>query len=338
MTPWQAKAFIIAEAGVNHNGNLDTARKLIDAAVAAGCDAVKFQSFRADALVSRSAERADYQKANVGGSESQYEMLKRLELGFEQQAELKDYATQIGIIFFSTAFDFESVDFLVRLDIPVWKIPSGEITNYPYLMRIALLGKPVILSTGMATIAEVDDAMRVLLENGAKREDICILHCNTEYPTAFEDVNLRAMASMGRAFGTAYGYSDHTLGIEIPIAAIALGACVIEKHFTLDRSMPGPDHKASLEPAELKAMMRAVRHIERALGDGVKRPTASEIKNRSVARKSIVAARAIRAGEILGPDNLTVKRPGSGITAMRWNEVAGRKASRDFMPDELIEL
>lgn len=338
MTPWQKKAFIIAEAGVNHGGSMDVARKLVETAVAAGCDAVKFQSFRANALASPSAERAEYQKINVGGNESQFEMLKRLELSFEQQAELKDYANKLGIIFFSTAFDFESMDFLGRLDIPIWKIPSGEITNYLYLKRVGMLGKPIVLSTGMATLAEVDDALRVLLESGAKRDQICILHCNTEYPTPFEDVNLRAMVNMGRAFGTAYGYSDHTLGMEVPVAAIALGARIIEKHFTLDRNMTGPDHRASLEPADLKAMMRAIRGVEQSLGDGVKRPTASEIGNRFVARKSIVAARAIRAGEILGPDNLTVKRPGTGISAMRWDEVISRRAPRDFAPDEQIEL
>jgi len=338
MTPWQEKVFVIAEAGVNHNGDPDMARRLIDSAAAIGCDAVKFQTFRADALAARSAKMAEYQKANTGAEESQYQMLKRLELSYDVQKGLLDHAKRQGIQFFSTAFDFESVDFLRRLDIPLWKIPSGEITNYPYLAEIAAIGKPILLSTGMATIAEIDAAMRVLTQHGADRGRVCILHCNTEYPTPWQDVNLRAMANLGHAFGTAFGYSDHTQGIEIPIAATALGASVLEKHFTLDRSLPGPDHAASLEPNELKAMAGAIRNVERAMGDGVKRPSASEEKNRPIARKSLVAARPIRAGEVFSQENVTVKRPGTGLSPMRWNEVMGRRALRDFAFEELIEL
>ena len=338
MMPWQDKLFIVAEAGVNHNGDPDMARRLIDAAAAVGCDAVKFQTFRADALASRSAKMADYQKVNVGGEESQHQMLKRLELSYDAHRALMEHAKQQGIQFFSTAFDSESVDFLSRLNIPLWKIPSGEITNYPYLVRIAAMGKPILLSTGMATIAEIDDAMRVLTQHGADRSRICVLHCNTEYPTPWRDVNLRAMANLGHAFGTAYGYSDHTQGIEVPIAAAALGASVLEKHFTLDRSLPGPDHAASLEPDELKAMVDAIRNIERAMGDGIKRPSPSEEKNRPVARKSLIAARPIRAGEAFSQENVGVKRPGTGLSPMRWDEVMGRRAPRDFAFEEPIEL
>ncbi|HEY8948809.1 MAG TPA: N-acetylneuraminate synthase [Rhizomicrobium sp.] len=336
MTPWQNKVFVIAEAGVNHNGNLDVAHKLIDAAVIAGCDAVKFQTFRADALVTRTAQMASYQKENTGLEEGQWEMLKRLELSHEAHHVLKEHAREKGIVFFSTAFDFESIDFLVKLDIPVWKIPSGEITNYPYLTRIGALKKPTILSTGMATIGEVEAAARVLMDHGLERSQLSILHCNTEYPTPLQDVNLRAMVNLGHALGTAYGYSDHTAGIEIPVAATALGACVIEKHFTLDRNMPGPDHKASLEPDELAAMTCGIRAVETALGDGIKQPTTSEIKNRLPARKSIVAARAIRAGEIYDETNVTVKRPGDGISAMEWPRIIGRAAPRDFPAEEPI--
>ena len=336
MIPWQGRCFIIAEAGVNHNGDTERALRLIDAAAAAGCDAVKFQTFRAEALVSRSAVMAEYQKANTGVEESQYAMLKRLELAPEVHHLLREHAQARGILFFSTAFDLQSLDFLAQLDIPVWKIPSGEITNYPYLQRIARLGKPVILSTGMATVGEIDEAVALLLAEGLPRERLCILHCNTEYPTPERDVNLRAMVSLGQAFGTAIGYSDHTLGIEIPVAATALGARVLEKHFTLDRSLPGPDHRASLEPAELHAMVEAVRKIEEALGDGIKRPTPSESRNRPIARKSVVAARAIRAGEPFSEDNLTVKRPGGGISPMEWPRLMGHAAPRDFDAEEMV--
>lgn len=338
MIPWKDRLFVIAEAGVNHNGDMDMAHRLIDAAVAAGCDAVKFQSFQADALVTRTAEMAAYQKTNTGKAEGQWEMLKRLELSKDDHHLLMEHARKQGIVFFSTAFDFGSIDFLAKLNIPLWKIPSGEITNYPYLIRIAGLGKPVVLSTGMATIGEVDSAVAVLTEHGLPRERLCILHCNTEYPTPFRDVNLRAMVTMGAAFGTEYGYSDHTPGIEIPLAATALGARMIEKHFTLDRSLPGPDHTSSLEPRELADMIRGIRAVELAMGDGVKRPSESETKNKLPARKSIVASRAIKAGEILDVSNLTVKRPGNGISAMQWPNVIGRVASRDYAADEPIRF
>lgn len=334
---WTENVFIIAEAGVNHNGDLDKARRLIDAAAKAGCDAVKFQTFRASGLVARSAGMAEYQKVNTGRAESQYDMLKRLELDDEAHYVLKRHAAEQGIVFFSTAFDMISLEFLCALDIPVWKIPSGEITNYPYLARIAGLGKPVILSTGMATVAEIDEAVRVLLEHGLARDRLCILHCNTDYPTPMRDVNLKAMATLGQTFGTAFGYSDHTLGIEIPVAATALGARVLEKHFTLDRKLPGPDHKASLEPDELSRMVEAVRMIEAALGDGIKRPSPSESKNRGVARKSVVAARPIRAGERFSEENLAVKRPGGGISPMEWPRLIGHVAVRDFGEEEQVQ-
>ncbi len=337
MTPWQDRVFIVAEAGVNHNGDPDMAMQLIDAAAAAGCDAVKFQTFRAEALVSRQAETAAYQKAN-GGGESQLQMLKTLELPYGRHQQLKDHAASRGILFFSTAFDLESMEMLRELDIQVWKIPSGEITNYPYLVRIAEMGKPVILSTGMSTRAEVEEAVDVLTSHGADRDMLCILHCNTEYPTPLKDVNLRAMVTLGEFFGTEFGYSDHTLGTSIAVAATALGASVIEKHFTLDRTLPGPDHRASLEPDELKDMVTAIRNIEQALGDGTKKPSPSEEKNKVIARKSLVAARPIRAGELFSPENITTKRPATGLSPMRWNDVLGRKAPRDFAEEELIKL
>ncbi|MBE9610650.1 N-acetylneuraminate synthase [Chitinilyticum piscinae] len=334
--PWQDRVFVIAEAGVNHNGDVALALQLVDAAADAGADAVKFQTFDAAALVAKSAVMADYQKANTGVEESQYAMLKRLELSRDAQDAVRVRAAERGILFFSTAFDPGSVDYLMSLDIPLWKIPSGEITNYPYLCQIAAQARPTIVSTGMATVAEIDDAVRVLLENGLKREQIAILHCNTDYPTQAADVNLRAMPNLGALFGTAFGYSDHTLGETIAVAAVALGARVIEKHFTLDRSLPGPDHKASLEPDELASMVSAIRAVEVALGDGIKRPSVSEARNRPVARKSIVAARAIRAGDVFSADNLAIKRPGTGISPMRWTEVVGRVAPRDFAEDEVI--
>lgn len=337
MTPWQDKVFIVAEAGVNHNGDTDMALRLIDVAAAAGCDAVKFQTFRAGALVSRHAQTAAYQKAN-GGGESQLEMLKKFELPYDRHQQLKDHATNRGIMFFSTAFDMESIDMLRELDIPVWKIPSGEITNYPYLVRVAQMGKPVLLSTGMSTRAEVAEAVDVLTGHGTDRDRLCILHCNTEYPTPMQDVNLRTMAKLGEYFGTAFGYSDHTPGDTIAVAATALGARVLEKHFTLDCTLPGPDHRASLEPDELKAMVAAVRNIEQALGDETKQPSPSEEKNKIIARKSLVAARPIRAGERFTPENVTAKRPANGLSPMRWMDVLGRTASRDFAEEELIEL
>ncbi|VVE49558.1 N-acetylneuraminate synthase [Pandoraea aquatica] len=337
MSLWNERVFIIAEAGVNHNGDVGLARQLIDAAAEAGADAVKFQTFRAAALVSREARMADYQKRNLGEETSQYEMLRRLELSDETQRELRAYAASRGILWFSTAFDPESLTFLISQELPVWKIPSGEITNYPYLRRIGALGRPVILSTGMSTLSDVEAALDVLQAAGTKREDICVLHCTTEYPAPWQDVNLRAMNTLGNAFGLACGYSDHTTGIEIPIAAVALGARVIEKHFTLDRTLPGPDHAASLEPAELGAMVTSIRHVELALGDGVKRLTPSERSNRLVARKQIVAARAIPAGHVLSEEDLAVRRPGEGISPMEWPRVVGRKAGRDYEAGDAIE-
>ena len=328
--------YIIAEAGVNHNGSFDLACRLVDAAKAAGADCIKFQTFKTDALVSHGAQKADYQKAATGGGSSQQDMLRKLELSYDAFTALKGYCDRAGIAFLSTPFDFESIDFLNTIDMPFWKIPSGEITNWPYLTAIAKTGKPVVMSTGMCDMDEIAAAVRVLKENGTG--EIRLLHCNTEYPTPYEDVNLKAMLTMRDAFGLETGYSDHTRGIEVPIAAAALGAVVIEKHFTLDRNMEGPDHKASLEPQELKSMVTAIRHIEKALGTGVKTPSPSERKNITVARKSIVASKPIRAGEILSEDNITVKRPGTGISAMRWPEVLGTRAVRDFEEDELIEL
>lgn len=338
MNPWQDKVFLIGEAGVNHNGDLDNARRLIDAAAEAGCDAVKFQTFKAELLVTRKAAMADYQQANTGRVESQYDMLKRLELSESAHHLLAAHARMRDILMFSTAFDLDSVDFLAGLDLPVWKIPSGEITNYPYLVRVARQGKPVLLSTGMARLGEVDDALQVLMEHGSVREDICVLHCNTDYPTRYGDVNLRAMATMGQGLGVAFGYSDHTLGTEIPVAAVALGARVIEKHFTLDRSQEGPDHRASLEPGELATMVSTVRNIEQALGDGIKRPSEGERKNRAVSRKSIVAGRAIAAGEMFGDDNLAAKRPGTGLSPMLWTQLVGKRAHRSYAADEPIEF
>lgn len=327
--------FIIAEAGVNHNGDYDTACRLIDAAKEAGADCIKFQTFKSENLVSRSAGKAEYQKRNTDDS-SQLEMLKKLELSFEQFRKLKKYCKETGICFLSTPFDFDSIEFLDSLDMPFWKIPSGEVTNLPYLIALARTGKPVIMSTGMCDMAEIKAAIDLLRDNGTKV--IKLLHCNTEYPTPFEDVNLYAMQTLRDEFGLEVGYSDHTKGIEVPIAAVALGAEVIEKHFTLDRNMEGPDHKASLEPAELKEMVLSIRHIEQALGTGDKMPSPSERKNIEVARKSIVASKKIKAGEILTELNVTIKRPGTGISPMRWFEVLGTKAVKDFEEDELITL
>lgn len=330
---------IIAEAGVNHNGSIDLAKKLIDAAADAGVDYVKFQTFKAENLVTKSARQADYQQRNIGdGDSSQYNMLKKLELSHEQHLELIAYCRHRGVKFFSTAFDFDSIDYLASLKLGLWKVPSGEITNYPYLQRIARFGEPVILSTGMSTLEEIKTAMKVLTDCGLPKEQISVLHCNTEYPTPMSDVNLSAMSEMRRELGVTIGYSDHTQGIEVPIAAVAMGAEIIEKHFTLDRTLPGPDHKASLEPAELKAMVSAIRNIEQAMGNGHKAVSASEGKNKAIARKSIVAACSIRQGEAFTEQNLTVKRPGNGVSPMRWPEVIGQKAKRDFQEDELIEL
>ncbi|NCC87993.1 MAG: N-acetylneuraminate synthase [Clostridia bacterium] len=327
--------FIIAEAGVNHNGSLANAKKLVDMAKEAGADCIKFQTFVAKNIVTKTALKAEYQKKQTDAAESQLDMLSRLELPFEAFRELKKYCDQKQIEFISTAFDFASIDFLKSLGMRIWKIPSGDISNLPYLIKIAQLGKPVLLSTGMSTIDEITNAVTVLRENGSG--EITILHCTTEYPTPYSDVNLKAMLTIKNKFGSNVGYSDHTKGIEVPVAAVALGSIVIEKHFTLDRSMEGPDHKASLEPQELKAMVVAIRNIEFALGNGIKRPAESEKKNMTIARKSIVAKKNIKAGEIFTEENLTVKRPGDGISPMKWFGVVGQKASRDFAEDELIE-
>ena len=330
---------VIAEAGVNHNGSIELAKQLVDKAVEAGADYIKFQTFKATNLVTKSAKQADYQKKNTcGGDDSQYQMLKKLELTQEEHFELIEYCNLKGIRFFSTAFDFDSIDFLDSLHLNLWKIPSGEITNFPYIKRIAQKQGDVILSTGMSTSEDIQNAVDVLLKWGKTKTQITILHCNTEYPTPFEDVNLLAMQSIAQQFGTKVGYSDHTQGIEVPIAAVALGATVIEKHFTLDRNMPGPDHKASLEPDELKTMVSAIRNIEKALGSSEKKVTDSERKNIAVARKSIVAAKDIKKGEPLTEKNITVKRPGTGVSPMRWEEVLGTLAVRDFQEDEMIEL
>jgi N,N'-diacetyllegionaminate synthase len=332
------RVLIIAEAGVNHNGDMALARQLIDAAADAGADLVKFQTFNANRLVTRSAKKADYQSQATGASESQHDMLRRLELSESMHHGLIAHCATRNIGFFSTGFDHESIDMLLGLGQQIFKIPSGEITNLPYLRHVAASGKPLILSTGMATLGDIEAAIDALEQAGAPRSELTVLHCTTEYPTPMEEVNLRAMQSIGAAFGVATGYSDHTPGIEVAIAAVAMGATVIEKHFTLDRTLPGPDHQASLEPDELKAMVSAIRNIEIALGDGVKRLTPSEARNKPVARKSLVASEPIKAGEPFGAHNLVAKRPGTGISPMRFDEVAGRRAPRDFAEDELIEL
>lgn len=334
------KVIIIAEAGVNHNGDIDKAFKLIDAAVAAGVDYVKFQTFKAVNLVSKSAKKAAYQIQNTkDDNDSQLEMLKQLELSHNQHEELIKYCKEKNIKFFSTAFDLASLDYLSAIGLKLVKIPSGEITNLPYLKKAALLFDQVIISTGMSMMSEIRDALNVFLDLGIAREKITILHCNTEYPTPMKDVNLKAMLSIGKEFGVKIGYSDHTLGIEVPIAAVALGATVIEKHFTLDKNLPGPDHAASLEPDELTAMCKAIRNIEGALsGNGIKEPSESEMKNIAIARKSIVAKTDIKKGDVYTTNNITTKRPGNGISAMRWEEVLGTVAIRDFEDDELIEL
>lgn len=332
------RTLIIAEAGVNHNGDIAIAKRLIEVAAEAGVDMVKFQTFSADRLATGGAIKAEYQAQSTGELESQHAMLRRLELSSDMHEACIDHCHMHGIRFFSSGFDVESLDFLVGLGLDLIKIPSGEITNLPYLRRAAFHGKPVILSTGMASLGDIESALAALEEGGIDREQITVLHCNTEYPTPMVDVNLHAMRSIGQAFGVAVGYSDHTVGIEVAIAAVALGARVIEKHFTLDRSLPGPDHAASLEPAELKAMVAAIRNIELALGNGIKRASPSEVRNIAVARKSLVASRLIRAGEAFTVENITAKRPGTGISPMRWDEVIGRSAARDFALDELISL
>lgn len=329
---------IIAEAGVNHNGSIEMARKMVEAARECGVDYIKFQTFKAEKIANKFALQADYQKRNIHEDSSQVEMLRKLELTDKDFVLLKAYCGNRDVRFMSTPFDLESVDFLCGLGMDYIKVPSGEITNLPYLRKIASKGIPVIMSTGMCGLGEIEDALDILYKGGISTADVTLLHCNTEYPTPMIDVNLRAMETLRSAFGTKVGYSDHTRGIEVPVAAVAMGASVIEKHFTLDKTLPGPDHVASLEPSELKAMVDAIRNIELAVGTTVKWVSSSERKNMAVARKSIVAAKNIKAGECLTEDNLTVKRPGSGISPMLWDSVMGKKAIRDFAADELIEL
>lgn len=328
--------YIIAEAGVNHNGSIEVAKKMVGVAKESGVDAIKFQTFQAKKMVTARSLKAEYQKKGTAEGESQLEMLKMLQLSQEEFIVLKTYCEQMEIDFLSTPFDLESLAFLDRIGLKRWKIPSGEITNLPYLIKIAETKQPVILSTGMTTMEEVQEAINVLKKNGTV--EMSLLHCTTEYPTPYNDVNLTAMNTMQREFSMPVGYSDHTMGIEISIAAVAMGATIIEKHFTLDRNMNGPDHQASLEPDKLREMVEAIRHVEEAMGDGIKQPAQSEIKNIHVARKSIVAKNSIAKGGILTEENLTVKRPGSGISPMKWFEVLGSKALRNFEEDELIEI
>ena len=327
--------FIIAEAGVNHNGSLELAKKLVDAAKDAGADSVKFQTFISENLVTKNAYKAEYQEKAAKVQESQFEMLKKLELSFDDFIELNDYCMSKNIEFMSTAFDLETIKFLSNLEMPRWKVPSGEITNLPYLIEVAKQKRHVVLSTGMCTLSEVRCAIDTLKENDIV--DLTVLHCTTDYPTPYSDVNLKAMLTIKEEFDVKVGYSDHTVGIEVPIAAVALGATIIEKHFTLDRNMEGPDHKASLEPHELKDMVNSIRNIELALGNGIKQPSKQELNNMVIARKSIVAKKPIKSGELFSEDNLTVKRPGNGISPMHWFDVIGEKAKRDFTEDELIE-
>lgn len=330
---------IIAEAGVNHNGSIQMAKELIDAAKNCGVDYVKFQTTKGpEAVTSKFARMADYQKNNLKENESQLEMLRKILLKMDDFGELRDYCNKKDVKFMSTPFDLESVDYLAKLGMDFMKIPSGEITNLPYLRRIAKLHIPVIMSTGMCSLGDIESAMYVLTNNGLKESEISLLHCNTEYPTPFADVNLNAMLTLRQCFGVRVGYSDHTKGIEVPIAAVAMGAEIIEKHFTLDKNLPGPDHVASLEPHELKSMVDSIRNIEMALGNGIKKVSSSEQKNISIARKSIIAACEIKKGEVFTEDNLTVKRPGNGISPMKWDEILGKTAKRDFVEDDLIEI
>ena len=328
--------YIIAEAGVNHNGDINLALELANFAKKSGADCIKFQTFIAENLVTKNAIKADYQKLSTDESQSQLEMLKGLELSKKDFAQIKKYCEEIRIDFLSTPFDLDSIHFLCDLGIKQWKIPSGEITNLPYLIKIASTKLPVILSTGMSTLEEVEEAVIILKKYGT--EKLTLLHCTTEYPTPYVDVNLKAMMTMHRKFNLPVGYSDHTMGIEIPIAAVAMGATIIEKHFTLDRNMDGPDQKASLEPDELKTMISAIHNVETALGDGIKQPADSEMKNIEIARKSIIAKKKIIKGELLTEENLTVKRPGDGVSPMKWFEVLGKTALKDFEEDELIEI
>ena len=328
--------FIIAEAGVNHNGSIELAKQLIDVASNSGADAVKFQTFKAENLVSKNAQKAEYQKKTTDISESQFDMIKKLELDVNTHKELMAYCQEKNIMFLSTPFDHDSIDFLNELGLKIFKIPSGDITNFPYLKRVGALGKQVILSTGMSTLKEVGDALTILVGTGMQKANITVLHANTMYPTPMEDVNLNAMLAIQEEFGVAIGYSDHTLGIEVDIAAVAMGASIIEKHLTLDKTMEGPDHKASLEPEELKDMVVAIRNIENALGSYEKKPSPSEIVNMDVARKSIVASCIIKKGELLSDKNLIAKRPGTGLSPMKWDAVIGTKATKNYQEDELI--
>lgn len=330
------KTFIIAEAGVNHNGSFELAKQLVDKAVWAGADCIKFQTFNSKNLVSKNAQKAEYQKKTTNSSESQLDMLKKLELSKEEFIKLRDYCIQKGIMFLSTPFDLESIDFLASIGVKTWKVPSGEITNYPFLRAIGKRKESVIMSTGMCTLDEVRDALNVLNEFGTT--DITLLHCTTEYPAPYDSVNLKAMLTLQKEFGYKVGYSDHTNGFEIPVAAVAMGASVIEKHFTLDKNMEGPDHKASLEPEELRQMVLSIRNVESAIGDGIKQPSEAEKKNIAIARKSIVAACAIKKGEIFTEKNLTTKRPGKGVSPMKWNDVLGKYAVHDFAEDDIIEI
>jgi N,N'-diacetyllegionaminate synthase len=332
------KTLIIAEAGVNHNADLNMALRLVDVAVQAGADVVKFQTAVPEEVVTKHAKMAQYQIKNNSLEESQLAMTKRIHLPMEDFIAIKAYCASKNILFATTAFGPQSLTFIQALNLPFYKIPSGEITNIPYLRTIGAFGKPIILSTGMANLGEIEAAIDELERVGMLRTDITVLHCTTEYPAPMKEVNLRAIRAIGAAFGTSVGYSDHTEGIEVAIAAVAMGATVIEKHFTLDRNLPGPDHKASLEPAELKAMVTAIRNLEIAMGDGIKRLTPSEARNKPVVRKSLVASQAIKAGEVFSAHNITTKRPGTGISPIIWDEIMGRTAPRDFVADELIEL
>jgi N,N'-diacetyllegionaminate synthase len=330
------KVFIIAEAGVNHNGSINLAKKLIDVASNAGADAVKFQSFKAENLATKQAQKAMYQKETTNIEESQFDMLKKLELSTEMHKELISYCKYKKIIFLSSPFDHESIELLDDLGLEIFKIPSGEITNFPYLRHIGKLDRKIILSTGMSNIDEVKNALDILIQAGTKKNNITVLHANTEYPTPMEDVNLKAMLTIGNTFNVSYGYSDHTLGIEVDIAAVAIGATCIEKHFTLDKNMEGPDHKASLEPNELNEMVKSIRNVELALGSDIKRPSKSELPNIQIARKSIVAKTKIKKGDLLTENNITVKRPGEGISPMKWDDILGTEAVKDYQEDELL--
>ena len=328
--------FIIAEAGVNHNGSIDLAKKLVDEACSAGADAVKFQTFKATNLATKNSQKAVYQKITTSKEETQFDMLKKLELNKKEHEELIYYCKKKKIVFLSSPFDLESIDLLNDLGLKTFKIPSGEITNLPYLKCLGKLNKKIILSTGMSNMGEVKNALDVLINSGTKKNNIIVLHANTEYPTPMKDVNLRAMVSIGKELDIKFGYSDHTLGIEVDIAAVAMGATCIEKHFTLDKNMEGPDHKASLEPDQLKEMVRAIRNIEIALGDGIKKPSKSEIPNIQIVRKSIVAKTVIKKGDVLNESNLAIKRPGGGLSPMHWDKVINTKAQKDYQEDELI--